>query len=104
ADGALPAPGVYGLPAQWPHLRELYERAGFVHDGHVEIVLLAGVDERPRPSAPPLDGLRLERSVGEIGTRLTARLGEERVGFVEVETNVAEGGGRGPRGGGASVL
>jgi hypothetical protein len=58
---------VYGLPAHWPHLRALYERAGFVHDGHVEIVLLAWVDELPRPSAPPLDGLRLERSVGRSG-------------------------------------
>jgi ribosomal protein S18 acetylase RimI-like enzyme len=103
ADGALPAPGVYGLPAQWPHLRELYERAGFVHDGHVEIVLLARVDELPRPSAPPLDGLRLERSVGEIGTRLTARLGEERVGFIEVETNLAEGGRLAHLGGWADV-
>jgi hypothetical protein len=83
---------VYGLPAQWPHLRELYERAGFVHDGHVEIVLLARVDELPRPSAPPLSGLAVERSVGESGTRLTARRGEESVGFIEVETNLAEGG------------
>ena len=49
ADGTLPAPGVYGVPEQWPHVRALYERAGFVHqertgsehDGHTEIVLLA---------------------------------------------------------------
>ena len=26
ADGALPAPGVYGVPAQWPHVRAVYER------------------------------------------------------------------------------
>jgi GNAT superfamily N-acetyltransferase len=92
ADGALPAPGVYGVPEQWPHVRALYERAGFVHDGHVEIVLLARVDELPQPAAPPLDGLRLRRSVGESGTRLSACLGEEVVGFIEVETNLAEGG------------
>jgi hypothetical protein len=47
ADGALPAPGVYGVPQQWPHVRALYERAGFAHDGHVEVVLLARVDELP---------------------------------------------------------
>jgi ribosomal protein S18 acetylase RimI-like enzyme len=91
ADGALPAPGVYGVPEQWPHVRALYERAGFVHDGHVEIVLLARVDELPGPAAPPLDRLALDRSVGECGTRLSARLGEECVGFIEVETNLAEG-------------
>jgi hypothetical protein len=79
ADGALPAPGVYGVPEQWPHVRALYERAGFVHDGHVEIVLLARVDELPGPAAPPLDRLALDRSVGECGTRLSARLGEERL-------------------------
>jgi GNAT superfamily N-acetyltransferase len=103
ADGALPAPGVYGLPAQWPHVRALYERAGFVHDGHVEIVLLARVDELPQPAVPPLEGLGLDRSVGESGTRLTARLGEERVGLIEVETNLAEGGRLAHLGGWADV-
>jgi GNAT superfamily N-acetyltransferase len=92
ADGALPAPGVYGVPRQWPHVRELYERSGFVHDGLVEIILLASVDELPQPSRPPLDGLRLERSVGEAGTRLAGFAGDELVGFIEVDTNLAEGG------------
>ncbi|HEX7147933.1 MAG TPA: GNAT family N-acetyltransferase [Actinomycetota bacterium] len=92
ADGALPAPGLYGVPRQWPHVRELYERSGFVHDGLVEIILLARVDELPQPSRPPLDGLRLERSVGEAGTRLAGFAGDELVGFVEVDTNLAEGG------------
>jgi ribosomal protein S18 acetylase RimI-like enzyme len=103
ADGALPAPGVYGVPEQWPHVRALYERAGFVHDGHVEIVLLARVDELPGPAAPPLDGLALDRSVGECGTRLSARLGEECVGFIEVDTNLAEGGRLAHLGGWADV-
>ena len=103
ADGVLPAPGVYGMPAQWPHVRKLYQRAGFVHDGQVEIVLLARVDELPGPSAPPLQGLALERSVGESGTRLLARLGEELVGFVEVDANLVEGGRLAHLGGWADV-
>ena len=103
ADGVLPAPGVYGMPAQWPHVRELYERAGFVHDGHVEIVLLARVDELPGPSVPPLERLALQRSVGESGTRLLARLGEELVGFVEVDANLVEGGRLAHLGGWADV-
>ena len=74
ADGALPAPGVYGLPEQWPHIRALYERAGFVHDGHTEIVLLARVDELPRPSEPPVAGLEVRRTVGINGTRLSGSL------------------------------
>jgi GNAT superfamily N-acetyltransferase len=92
ADGALPAPGVYGVPEQWPHVRALYQRAGFVHDGHTEVVLLAHVDQLPRPSAAPVAGLTVRRSVGVNGTRLSACLGAEVVGYVEVETNLAEGG------------
>jgi GNAT superfamily N-acetyltransferase len=103
ADGALPAPGVYGVPEQWPHVRELYERSGFVHDGHVEIVLLARVDELPRPSGPPVPGLRVARSVGAVGTRLSARVGDEVIGFIEVETNLAEGGRLSHLGGWADV-
>ena len=45
ADGTLPAPGVYGVPEHWPHVRALYEQAGFVHLGHAEIVSMATVDE-----------------------------------------------------------
>jgi hypothetical protein len=97
ADGALPAPGVYGLPEQWPHIRALYERAGFVHDGHTEIVLLARVDELPRPSEPPVAGLEVRRTVGINGTRLSGSLGEKLVGYIEVDTNLAEGGRRARR-------
>jgi ribosomal protein S18 acetylase RimI-like enzyme len=103
ADGALPAPGVYGLPEQWPHIRGLYERAGFVHDGHTEIVLLARVDELPEPSEPPIPGLRLGRALGVNGTRLYGVLDDRVVGYVEVETNLAEGGRLAHLGGWADV-
>jgi GNAT superfamily N-acetyltransferase len=103
ADGALPAPGVYGMPAQWPHLRALYEEAGFVHDGHLEIILLARVDELPQPSAPPVAGLEVRRSVGESGTRLLAQAGEEFVGYIEVDANLVEGGRLAHLGGWADV-
>jgi GNAT superfamily N-acetyltransferase len=103
ADGALPAPGVYGLPEQWPHIRALYERAGFVHDGHTEIVLLARVDELPRPSEPPVTGLEVRRTVGINGTRLSGSLGEKLVGYIEVDTNLAEGGRLAHLGGWADV-
>jgi GNAT superfamily N-acetyltransferase len=103
ADGALPAPGVYGLPEQWPHLRAVYERAGFVHDGHTEIVLLARVDELPRSSEPPVAGLEVRRTVGINGTRLSGSLGEKLVGYIEVDTNLAEGGRLAHLGGWADV-
>ena len=92
ADGALPAPGVYSVPEQWPHVRALYERAGFVHDGHTEIVLLATIDELPRPSRPPIDGLELGRALGVNGTRLYGHVGDKLVGYVEVDTNLTQDG------------
>lgn len=53
ADGTLPAPGVYGVPEQWPHVRAAYEQAGFRHEGHVEIVFIADVDGLPRVAREP---------------------------------------------------
>jgi hypothetical protein len=82
ADGTLPAPGVYGLPEQWPHVGALYERSGFVHDGHIEVVLLARVDELPRPSEPPIPELRLGRALGINGTRLYGSLGDKLVSYI----------------------
>jgi GNAT superfamily N-acetyltransferase len=88
ADGALPAPGVYGVPEQWPHVRAAYERAGFEHTGHTEVVFAADVDELPGPGFAPLDGLTARRSVGINGTRLSAVLGEDVIGYIEVDTTL----------------
>jgi GNAT superfamily N-acetyltransferase len=85
AEGELPVPGVYGVPDQWPHIRGLYERAGFAHTGHTEVVYLAKVEDLPHPARPPLAGLSAHRSVGISGTRLSAVLGREIVGYIEVE-------------------
>jgi len=90
AGGELPVPGVYGVPEQWPHVSALYEQAGFVHDGHTEVVYLARVCDLPRLASPPLAGLEARRTVGLSGTRLSAVLGREVIGYVEVEI-LAEG-------------
>jgi len=98
ADGALPAPGVYGVPEQWPHIRQLYQRAGFrprpAGAGGVETVFLARVSDlvrgsaRPGNSALPEDsaiaGLVPRRTLGINGTRISAVLDQEVVGFIEV--------------------
>lgn len=86
ADGSLPAPGVYGVPEQWPHIRAAYERAGFEHEGRIEIVYVAAVGDLPRPADAHVDGAVLRRSVGINGTRLSAMIGGQVAGFIEVET------------------
>jgi GNAT superfamily N-acetyltransferase len=85
ASGDLPVPGVYGVPEQWPHVSTLYEQAGFTHDGHTEVVYLAQVADLPRLPAPPLPGMRVRRTVGLNGTRLSGVLGGEPIGYIEVE-------------------
>lgn len=89
AGGELPVPGVYGVPDQWPHVSALYEQAGFEHDGHAELVYLARIADLPRPAAP-IAGLEVRRTVGLNGTRLSAGLGGEIVGYIEVDVR-AEG-------------
>jgi GNAT superfamily N-acetyltransferase len=86
ADGELPVHGVYGVPEQWPHIRALYHEAGFSHTGHTEIVYLARVGDLPHPDEAPLAGLSVRRSVGINGCRLSAVLGPDVVGYIEVET------------------
>ena len=86
ADGSLPAPGVYGVPEQWPHVRAAYERAGFVHEGRTEVVYVAAIDELPSAADAYVDGVVLRRSVGINGTRLSAVVRDEVAGFIEVET------------------
>jgi len=85
AGGELPVYGVYGVPEQWPHIRALYRQAGFTHTGHTEVVYLARVEDLPRPARPPHAGLSVRRSVGINGCRLSAVLGQDVIGYIEVE-------------------
>ena len=61
AGGELPVRGVYGVPEQWPHISAMYQRAGFTHTGHTEIIYLAMVGDLPRPAGVPVDVLSLRR-------------------------------------------
>lgn len=103
ADGALPLPGVYGVPEQWPHVAQVYAEQGFSAPAEaVEVVHLADLADVPPPSAPPVSGLRVTRAVGINGTRFSGHVGTDRVGYLEVE--VLEAAERHPRGGGLADI
>ncbi len=85
AEGELPSLAAYGVPECWPHIRALYLRHGFVHRGHVEIILVASVNDLPSTPEVPLPGLILRRSLGAAGTRFSGVLEDEVVGYIEVE-------------------
>jgi GNAT superfamily N-acetyltransferase len=91
ADGTLPAPGVYGVPEQWPHIRAIYEQVGFRHDGRTEVIFVAAVEDLPRPGGTPLTGLTHHRTVGVNGTRISAVLDATVLGYIEVDTNLDTG-------------
>jgi GNAT superfamily N-acetyltransferase len=86
AEGTLPVPGVYGVPEQWPHVREVYARAGFRQEGATETVLLARIGDLPRPGDLPPSDLTARRTLGVNGTRISALRGGDVVGYVEVES------------------
>jgi ribosomal protein S18 acetylase RimI-like enzyme len=102
ADGALPLPGVYGVPEQWPHVAQLYADLGFSAPADaVEVLHLADLAHVPAPGAPP-GSLRVVRTVGINGTRFSGYLGTERAGYLEVE--VLEATERRPRGDGLADI
>lgn len=87
-DGSLPAPGVYGVPEQWPHVHTLLREAGFTGGERTETVLLAQVERLQRQPEP--DDLHLVRTLGVNGTRFTATRGDDEVGVIEVDTGVVD--------------
>lgn len=101
ADGALPAPGVYGIPEQWPHVRALLVGAGFAPTQPSEQVLLALV-QTLRSSVPTGGDWLVHRSVGVNGTRFTALENGVELGYLEVDT-VLGAPGRTPSDGWADV-
>jgi len=92
ADGSLPAPGLYGVPDVWPHVRAALARAGFVPSGRVEVVLVADVADLPRGGEPPVPGLTVRRALGGHATRFSAVLDDRVVGVFEVQADLTGGG------------
>lgn len=89
-DPSLPAPAVYGVPREWPHIEQRLVEAGFRPGKRTEHVWLAELEQLERSPAP-LPGLRVRRSLGINGTRLTGELSGDRVGYIEVEIRSSEG-------------
>ena len=94
ADGSLPAPGVYGVPDCWPHVRGLYAEAGFdATDGQRELILAGRLDRVDPPADVPLEGLTLRREVGPtMGVAFNAALENDVVASFEVDDDLTRAG------------
>jgi GNAT superfamily N-acetyltransferase len=85
----LPVAPVWGVPDVWPHIDAVLRAAGYAPDPTVHREALFGgwLTDVPAPGAAPIDGLTLTRTAGPHGTRFTATLDGERVGFCEFSLN-----------------
>ena len=92
ASGSLPTPAAYGVSEAWPHVRALYEEAGFA-PGQAEVHFAGPIDGVPAPPAePPIPGLTLQRALGPLGTEFSAVLDGEVVGIFEIDDDLTRGG------------
>jgi GNAT superfamily N-acetyltransferase len=91
AGGALPAPGVYGVPDRWPHVAATLERAGFAPGPDIELVLLADVAALPRGCRAP-DGWTCRTRLGGHAVRHEAVRDGRVDGFVEIAADLTHGG------------
>lgn len=100
-DFGLPAPGVYGVPEQWPHVARLLTDAGFGPGDRAEWVYLADTASLADFDAAP--DLSWDRRLGINGTRLTASRDGAPVGYIEVASRNGDLGLTGQFGGLADV-
>jgi GNAT superfamily N-acetyltransferase len=93
-DCSLPTPTTYGLPDAWGHLRHILERVGFsAADGHDEFHWAGALDAVPPPGPPPIEGLTIRRSVGNMATRFAAHLDEcQPIAYFHLATDMTNGG------------
>ncbi len=82
-DPSLPAPGVYGVPQQWPHIERLLIDAGFRPGDRTEIIYLADTTKLADTADAATE---MQRSVGINGTRFA---GDH--GYIEVQIIGTEG-------------
>lgn len=92
ANGTLPCPAVYGVSDAWPHVRAIYEEAGFDRAVQVEIVFAGLISDVAPPSNPPIAGMELHRRLGTLGIAFDAMIEGEAVGMVEVDDDLTRGG------------
>lgn len=93
-DNGLPISPIVGVPDVWPHIAAALEAVGYrLNPGREEVIYAGTLDQIPRPSAPPLPGLTLRRTMGTIlGACFLALLDGQEVGRCECGTDMTSGG------------
>ena len=87
ADGQLPFPGVTGVPASWPHVRRAFVRAGFVHAGSREVVLMA-TSAALAGARVASERITVRRELGPGGVRFVAGADGADTGYLQLDLTV----------------
>ena len=75
-------PSVYGVPDAWPHIAGLYAQAGFTPGREDTILICPGADLPTRTPNP----WTATRQLGSNGVRFSARLADQRLGYLKIDT------------------
>lgn len=93
-DSNLPAPMIFGIPEVWTHLTEVFTQAGFrMDDGRREAIYGGWLHDIPTPGDPPLPGLTIKRTIGDVwSTRFAVWHEGESIGECECVSDLMEAG------------
>lgn len=78
-DSGLPVPAFVGVPDSWPHITELLLRHDFRPQKERAEALFGGWLESVPSRNPPLEGLRIERQLGQSNVCFWLCSGSERL-------------------------
>lgn len=91
-DTGLPVPLCSGIPDAWPHIRDLFTKAGFAADVRLEYIFGGGLDAIPSPTAAPVDGVCVQPIVSGAETTFILRHNDEHIGRCECAADLTQDG------------
>lgn len=91
-DAGLPVPACVGVPDSWPHISEALARHGFRPDERRAEALYGGWLKSSSHASVPVDGLEVERRLGQFNICFWLRRGDEWLGHCECVADLTQGG------------
>jgi GNAT superfamily N-acetyltransferase len=92
-DSGLPVPLLVGVPDVWPHIADALASMGYQpFPDRTEALYGGRLDGVPAPSAPPIAGLALRRTVESLGACFSAIVEGQKVGHCDCDPDLTLGG------------
>jgi GNAT superfamily N-acetyltransferase len=95
AGGGLPVPVLTGVPEGWPHIAAALREAGFrLTPERAEAIYGGDLGRVPAPTAAPVAGVDLRRTVADTTVAFTVVLDGRELGVCEWDLDLTQGGAR----------